>query len=375
MKQRLALRILAQLLNWSDEAAQPEFAWLKLMSRLKYDSYQGYLAGVRFIESLVVWLEQLKPEHRQAAYDLIRRQLVFVSTLEMRRLVERFYPRQVEPELVRAAAAQTSIPPYLVWATPRAGHLVARLRRQTLFIGLSDGARMDLLRRANTGVLSNEQTVLAPMIDNDKWRDLGEVLAKDLPSAEGEPKPRFTCVYLIDDLTASGTTLIRFDSEKNKWKGKLRKFRDHIVAAREALGEDFPLDENFVLRVHHYIATQTAVDGIKSLCEQAATEFGSTWWFPKVEFSEGLILGPSATLASGDPFEALATRYYDPDLENEHSAESGQKELHFGYKSGRLTVVLEHNTPNNSISLLWAETPGVAGHAMRPLFRRRSRHV
>ena len=41
-----------------------------------------------------------------------------------------------------------------------------------------------------------------------------------------------------------------------------------------------------------------------------------------------------------------------------------------------LPVVLEHNTPNNSIPLLWAETAGADGaHAMEPLFFRRDRHA
>jgi len=375
MKQRLALRILAQLMGWSDQVAQREFAWLKLMSRLKYDSYQGYLAGVRFVESLVVWLEQIEASERQAAYDLVRRQLVFVSTLEMRRLVERFYPREVEPRLVKEAAVQCSMPPYLVWSNKAASQLVSNLRRKTLFIGLSDGARMDVFRRANTGLISNEQTVLAPLIDRDKWLDLGKELERDLPSDPSGAKPKFTHVYLIDDLTASGTTLIRYNAEKKLWKGKLKKFREAIGAARDALHDDFPLDAEFTLCVHHYIATQAALDGVKALCAQAAAELKEEW-FPRIEFSCGLLLGPSATLASGDPFEAIAQKYYDDELENRHTAESGVKEMHFGYKSGRLTVILEHNTPNNSISLLWAETAGSNGkHAMRALFRRQTRHV
>lgn len=196
-----------------------------------------------------------------------------------------------------------------------------------------------------------------------------------MPSEPGGAKPKFTHVYLVDDLTASGTTLIRYNAEKKLWKGKLKKFREAIGAARDALQDDFPLDAGFTLCVHHYIATQAALDSVKALCAQAAAELNAEW-FPRIEFSCGLLLGPSATLASGDPFETIARRYYDDELENRHSAESGVKEMHFGYKAGRLTVVLEHNTPNNSISLLWAETSGDNGkHAMRPLFRRQTRHV
>ena len=41
----------------------------------------------------------------------------------------------------------------------------------------------------------------------------------------------------------------------------------------------------------------------------------------------------------------------------------------------RAPLVLEHNTPNNSVALLWAETAGGdTALAMRPLFRQRRRH-
>ena len=53
----------------------------------------------------------------------------------------------------------------------------------------------------------------------------------------------------------------------------------------------------------------------------------------------------------------------------------GGKDAHFGFGECGLPLVLDHNTPNNSLALLWAETPGDGGkHPMRPLFRRRQRH-
>ena len=46
-----------------------------------------------------------------------------------------------------------------------------------------------------------------------------------------------------------------------------------------------------------------------------------------------------------------------------------------GFGQCALPLILEHNTPNNSIALIWADTPGEHDrrHAMRPLFRRRQR--
>ena len=52
MNQEFVLGKLSVLLGWDDETASSEFSWLRLMSRMKYDDYQEFLAGIRFIESL-----------------------------------------------------------------------------------------------------------------------------------------------------------------------------------------------------------------------------------------------------------------------------------------------------------------------------------
>jgi hypothetical protein len=74
----------------------------------------------------------------------------------------------------------------------------------------------------------------------------------------------------------------------------------------------------------------------------------------------------------------LCDRYYDHALflrREKHCREAGQTDMKLGYANCALPIVLDHNTPNNSIPLLWAETEGKDGaHAMQPLFRRRDRH-
>jgi hypothetical protein len=102
-------------------------------------------------------------------------------------------------------------------------------------------------------------------------------------------------------------------------------------------------------------------------------------WLDRVTFSFGYILPINLQLTkqSTEPFLKLIEDYYDPSIENSHSAVSGVKSMMFGYKECGLPLVFEHNTPNNSIPLLWAETGGDSAkgvHSMRPLFRRRQRH-
>ena len=79
MKEELALRLLSQIMEWDDERSRKEFAWLNIMSRYKYDDYQDYLAGARFTESLLKWLQQFEQGHRETAYTFVRRHLVYVG--------------------------------------------------------------------------------------------------------------------------------------------------------------------------------------------------------------------------------------------------------------------------------------------------------
>lgn len=370
MKQNLGLKILSKVMEWDNDQARVEFAWLKLMSRLKYDGYQDFLAGARFIESLITWLQQFKQDERETAYHFVRERLVYMGPTEMQRLVENFYPEVVQRRIVKMVAEELSIPAYTVWVNSDAKAKISRLRRKTLFMGLSDGARTDILRRANVGILSNEQIVLTTQPDTAKWSDL----LKDLKKACGEDE-KFSAVYLIDDFIASGTTLIRYDKESEQWIGKLQKFKDSILGAEKELGSNALFELDWHLYVHHYVASYYAKGVVSDNYTRAVCE--DRHWFPSVDFTYGYVLPEDlpVTTHTGDPFLTLVNNYYDPVLENEHSEKSGIKSIKYGYKDCALPLILDHNTPNNSLPILWADTNGENGaHAMRPLFRRRQRH-
>src|SRR3546814_12324535 len=78
---------------------------------------------------------------------------------------------------------------------------------------------------------------------------------------------------------------------------------------------------------------------------------------------ESSLLPASLKLRQGqdDAMLALCEKYYDHGLYLrliEHAGEAEQKDLKLGYADCALPLILEHNTPNNSIPLLWAETDG-----------------
>ncbi len=367
MNQDFILGKLAGIMDWDDGQARAEFAWLRLMSRMKFDGYQDFLAGARFVESLADWLQQFTTlKDRQTAYAMVRRDLVYVSTAEMNHLVELFYPETVQWRLQQEVAARERIPAFRVWATAGSTAVYRRLLRQTLFIELSDGARIDVFRRANAGTISNEQIVTAPRINEDKWGELLEDLQKDLEDKEA----RFAFVFLIDDFIASGTTLLREDA--GRWKGKLPKFWNDV---QPFLTTHF--EAGWKLCVHHYLATHRARQAVTDRQGQALTALGKARWFEDVQFSFGMILPENFPLeqARHGGFLDLTRQYYNDSIETRHTRVGGSG-ARLGFGECCLPLVLEHNTPNNSVAILWAESDGGPDrHAMRPLFRRRQRHT
>jgi hypothetical protein len=138
-------------------------------------------------------------------------------------------------------------------------------------------------------------------------------------------------------------------------------------------------EDGWCLCVHHYLATQQAAKAAterESLIRREKAESGKAW-FHSVEFSYGMILAADVPVSDGDhPFLSLVEKYYNSAVETKrHNLEGGGEDIRYGYSECRLPLVLDHNTPNNSFALLWAECGDERGHAMRPLFRRRQRHT
>jgi hypothetical protein len=366
-------------MNWEDDRAEREFRWLSLMSRMKYDGYSDFLAGVRFLESLAAWLQQFRDiAEREVAYAFVRKVMLYVGPAEMLRLVELLFPVEVQPRLMEGVAAATGVPTHMVWAARETAVAYDLAVRRTLFIGLSEGARLDQFRRANAGTIRNDQVLLAPY--NDPARFDG--LIKDLRDEQSDSSARFETIYLIDDFSGSGFSCLR--REQGMWKGKLKKFYETI---EKILPTHFSPDLH--VRVHHYIASETARIALAQGESELRKKRGENW-FPHVDFTYGLALpvdisvGKSPVLEA-QAFESLARTYFDAAdpffSENAHLDVGGTRDIPLGFANLGLPLILEHNTPNNSVSILWAETAGSDGSdgkapraPMRPLFRRRQRH-
>jgi len=377
MNQDLALKILSKIMEWDDTRASDEFRWLRLMARLKYDGYRNFQAGMRFVESLSTWLQQFSLEERETAYQFVKNRLVYIGPGQMRRLVEQFYPNIIQKSIIELVASNASIPAYLGLKNKKEHEAADRLRRQTLIMGLSDGARIDILRHANVGRLSNEQLVLAPQVDSIKWKDLLKDLRKDLK----DPEARFRQLYLVDDFTATGTSFFRWNEEKKDWSGKLTRFLQSVNSAQEEMGEDTLFETDWKIGVHHYLSSAHASNKIIERLGEANNYLKKMGYSKDISVTFGAVFPADIPIDKSNDldnkFIELTQKYYDPIIRTKHTDVGGVEHMGLGYGGCALPVVLEHNTPNNSVALLWAETSGDKKTipAMRPLFRRRQRHT
>jgi hypothetical protein len=129
---------------------------LQALASFKYDEYQQFSAGCHFIESLTLWLNQFQTvEERRMAYEFVKKRLIYCSSAEMRHLAEIAYPDYIRPILLDRAAADIGIDRHRVAVIASHSKFAIR-QRQCLFLGLSDGARIDTFRRANRD-LNHEQ--------------------------------------------------------------------------------------------------------------------------------------------------------------------------------------------------------------------------
>jgi hypothetical protein len=362
LQEELAQALLARVMGWGAERVAEERARLDRMARFKYDEYQQFGPGQKFIEALCLWLEQFATrEERETAYAFVRKRIVFISGADMHHLVEASFPDVIRPSLISSTSRTIGT------ATHRVTEVIRhpaywRALRQTLFLGLSDGSRMDIFRRA--AGLDNEQVWQAYEISETKSAGMLKDLRKDIEDS----KAKFARIVLIDDFSASGISYIR--KEEAEWKGKVVKaFRQFKPSGEASTLVDYSTIEMHIVL---YIATKSAIDYIRAQLKDYCAEEAIR--VPDVtavyELSPDLALdpardGPFLTLVDGD-------LYYRARPLDEHEKKGGTDTVKRGFAACGLPFVLAHNCPNNSIYLLWADP--LEKDSARGLFPRIVRH-
>lgn len=360
MKNDIAQALLLKVLEGtSAEEIEDMRKYFKNMARYKYDDYQQYSPGKRFLESLALWLSQFKQTERITALKFIRQRLIFISQSEMHLLASSAFPDQLRERLIQDISVQETIPSYKVNKILETA-AYKKLLRQSLFCGMSDGARIEIFRRANTGVISHEQIYQTYELSTERASKMQDELVKDLKRKNLVPEKnipeeeiKFKRVFLLDDFSASGTSYLNFETENTveKGKGKIAALYKSIFTDVE-FKKIFDIDH---LRVYVviYLCTEQARNQIEKWFSKLQKEHGN-----KPELICIHLIPNSDKLSQLGDSEILklseSDDYYDAEeLEDEHTRK-GSENVKVGFGKCALPVVLAHNTPNNSIPLLWS---------------------
>lgn len=87
MNSNLANQLLASIMKWDAPTLASERAALEFMGSMKYDAYDRYMPGMRFMSSLVQWLNDIEEGDRDEAYKFIKDKLVFISSNPLAELI------------------------------------------------------------------------------------------------------------------------------------------------------------------------------------------------------------------------------------------------------------------------------------------------
>lgn len=370
MRELLAERLLAEVMSWSVEDVARQRPVLQALASFKYDEYQQYSPGIGFIESLAVWLYQFDSrEERQVAYEFVSSKLVFISTTEMTHLVSIAFPDYVRPLLIDAVASQTDASEHHVRRIIESIPFQVQ-RRRSLFLGLSEGAQIGVFRRSNPEI-SNEQLRLTYEIPQQRVTEMCDELKRDLAQMlereARDDESRFNIAILLDDFSASGLSYIRKDP-CGDFNGKVAKVMAQMLTVEGKL-RDLVDSENLFVLILLYTATSHAKEHLRRTIREWMQNHGVHNEF-LVQVIQEIPAEVSINPERDAEFSLLLEKYFDESIVDRHYKTGRHMRPHLGFDECALPLVLSHNTPNNSVPLLWYGEQ----HSLRGLFPRVSRH-
>lgn len=387
MNSNLASRLLSSVMGWDYLELNSERPVLEFMGGMKYDAYDRFMPGTRFMSSLVQWLSQFDEEDRSIVLKFVKNKLVFISSTQMNYLVDLLYDTKIRPILLKRATENTGMPSYKL-CNKKVQRQFEIEKRSSLVIGLSDGAHTDILRRS--AGFSNEQVLTNYYPDSKKLIDMLANLRND-EKIKGLETPYFRNIFLIDDFTASGKSFVRYDEKEENFKGKLSKIIDQICAPNIELSEEDPekdktekLHLSYLLApdpkeinidIFFCMATHKALKNITKNLDVFLKRSG----YNKVKYHINIVQPLEDSLSkdiTDDPdlMQVLEKpKYFHQKLKEDKAYNVGSTANAFlGFDECALSVVLSHNTPNNSLPILWQDSEN--NNEFKGLFPRISRH-
>jgi len=347
MRSDVMQRLLHNVLDLEDSELTDVWKTTEAISEYKYDSYQQFAPGLRFTESLCLWLGQFSLiKERLVAYNFIKNNLIFVSSEEMKHLIRMAYPDSIKQYLINKSSEQTGIPNYFVKRI--LDHDSFKLLKTcSLFLGLSDGSHIDDFRRYSQ--IRHEQVYSTYLISTEKSKDFIKKLKKYLTETfESSDKPKFEVAFLLDDFSGSGYSFL--NKEDGNYDGKIIRFYNSIISNPE-LKELFDL-KKLKICVVLYIATSKAKEKIEKL--------GREYFEPKsIDFTIDVIheLKENILINKSDHTDLfpLLEKYHTKKIESPSYVKGDMTNPWLGFDGCALPLVLSHNCPNNSLPILWMD--------------------
>jgi len=372
MDEKLATKLLNKVMGWSITSETiKENIIIQSLAVYRYNEYQQFTTGMRFVESLARWMNQFTNNEKKIAYQLIRKKLVFISEQEMNHLVEITYPDFIHQFLIKKVAEHKGIPE---WNVTRIAKCIEfkTLLRQSLFLGLSDGSHIDSFRRNNPQI-STEQIFRAHEITDDRAEEMADKLKVDLEKILNrkptEDEAHFKMIFLLDDFSGSGISYIRYESGQAESSGKVAKFYKFLKDTKDpSLSKLVNTDDVHVCLIL-YVMTPESNERLQS---------DGCILFDKIKFDvlPVYLLSKFTKLDETKDSEiiSLLKNYKDDSIIDKHFRKGRCcDKSYLGYDECALPLVLYHNTPNNSVPLLWYEDD-VLERKFLGLFPRISRH-
>jgi hypothetical protein len=167
---------------------------------------------------------------------------------------------------------------------------------------------------------------------------------------------KFSSIFLIDDFTASGRSYFRL--EDGKPAGKIHKFLISLFNDDENNLYRILIDAAEKLNIHiiFYMATREALVAIEeaftSFLESQPNKEKITFSIDAVQIIEKQI--SDDVKAQTDFIKLISNqKYFDKSIVNIHYKKGNHENPFLGFNECALPIILNHNSPNNSLPILW----------------------
>lgn len=344
-------RLKQKLVQIGIDITDDEATSITFLSRRKYDRYDHLPSGETFYIRLIQWLRSnFRKNERQTAFEIVK-SLKFIDEHELKELTISSFENIKRHLLIDKNNIDTSN--WYSYMDVKKEVIEEKLSK-TIFVACTDDIKFDFFRRyamrANPKSFKKDNFIEYYKTNKNSMNDL----------------PEYDRIVLIDQLSASGTTVIR--TEKNKetgneyWTGKIPRFFE--------IWNDFLNMKN--IYYCPYILSYVAKNNITKRLKDWAKENSISNEINIIEtcnipISQCISNKNSTDIDETTPVAKLCKKYYKYFIDDEHTLKVGG--VPYGYGRAGLTLVIQSNCPNNSLPILW--------HSFNdwyPLFPRVSHH-